>query len=83
MGATTTNREPEPRTNRHRTRGARGTPRRTDPRIYVASLSDYKRPASCTANGLPADQEPDELFETVQAMLERSPTEWRGGVRHP
>jgi antirestriction protein len=47
--------------------------REDGPRIYVASLSDYNA-GLLHGDWIEADQEPEELGEAVQAMLERSPT---------
>jgi antirestriction protein len=47
--------------------------REEGPRIYVASLSDYNE-SILHGEWIRADQEPEELGEAVQAMLERSPT---------
>jgi antirestriction protein len=47
--------------------------REDGPRIYVASLSDYNA-GILHGYWIQADQEPEELGEAVQAMLERSPT---------
>jgi antirestriction protein len=47
--------------------------RNEGPRIYVASLSDYNA-GILHGEWIRADQEPDELSEAVQGMLERSST---------
>jgi antirestriction protein len=47
--------------------------REEGPRVYVASLSDYNA-GLLYGDWIEADQEPEELSDAVQAMLERSPT---------
>jgi len=47
--------------------------REEGPRIYVASLSDYNA-GILHGDWIDADQEPEELNEAVQGMLQRSPT---------
>lgn len=61
---------PEPTGNEHEEHEVL---REEGPRIYVASLSDYNA-GILHGEWIPADQEPDELGEAVQGMLERSPT---------
>ena len=61
---------PEPTGNEHEEHEVL---REDGPRIYVASLSDYNA-GILHGEWIPADQEPEELGEAVQAMLQRSPT---------
>ncbi|MFJ8699487.1 antirestriction protein ArdA [Streptomyces ardesiacus] len=44
----------------------------TDPRIYVASLTDYNN-AILHGEWIDADQDPDQIHAEVQAMLKKSP----------
>jgi antirestriction protein len=65
--------EQDPSQNPERIGGAEADPIRPSPRIYVASLSDYNA-GHLHGEWIDATQELEDLEESVQAMLARSPT---------